>query len=137
MRLPLLPLLLAFFLRLRIACANVNAMSSSGDSSRVERVQAVFGLNRTELATLFGVRRQALDHWDSSGVPAERQEKLATIEAIADFLSAKLKDDRIPGVVRRPSPAYGNRSALDAIVGDDQDLVLAELRDAFDWAAAA
>jgi hypothetical protein len=46
-------------------------------------------------------------------------------------------DDRIPGVVRRPGPAYGGRSALDAIAGDDQELVLAELRDAFDWAAAA
>jgi hypothetical protein len=103
----------------------------------LERLQAVLGLSRTELAALFGIRRQALDHWQASGVPAERQEKLATVEEVADLLAAKLKDDRIPGVVRRPSSAYGGRSALDAIAGDDQELVLAELRDAFDWAAAA
>ena len=103
----------------------------------LERVQEVLGLSRTELAALFGIRRQALDHWEASGVPAERQEKLAAVEEIADLLAAKLKVDRIPGVVRRPSPAYGGRSALDAIADDDQELVLAELRDAFDWAAAA
>lgn len=61
---------------------------------------------------------------------------LATIGEIADLLAAKLKADRIPGVVRRPASAYGNRSALDAIADDEQELVLAELRDAFDWSAA-
>lgn len=103
----------------------------------LERVQAALGLSRTEFAGLFDVRRQALDHWEASGVPAERQEKLATIEEIVDLLMAKLKHERIPGVVRRASSAYGGRSALDAIAEGDQELVLAELRDAFDWAAAA
>jgi DNA-binding XRE family transcriptional regulator len=103
----------------------------------LERVQAALGLSRTEFAALFGVRRQALDYWEATGVPAERQEKLATVEEIADLLVAKLKDERIPGVVRRSSSAYGGRSALDAIAEGDQELVLAELRDAFDWAAAA
>jgi transcriptional regulator with XRE-family HTH domain len=103
----------------------------------LERVQAALGLSRTEFAAMFGVRRQALDHWEASGVPAERQEKVATIEEIADLLTAKLKRERIPAVVRRPSPAYGERSALEAIAEGDQELVLAELRDAFDWATAA
>jgi DNA-binding XRE family transcriptional regulator len=137
---PLL-LLFAFYLRLRFPCANVRAMNNVGGPERVgtplERIRAALGLNRTELAALFGVRRQALDHWAANGVPAKRQEKLATVAGIVDLLSAKLKGDRIPGVVRRPSPAYGGRSALDAIAADDQELVLAELRDAFDWAAAA
>lgn len=103
----------------------------------LERVQAILGLSRTELAALFGVRRQALDQWETRGVPAERQEKLATIGEIADLLGAKLKRDRVPGVIRRPGPAYGGRSILEAIAAGDQDLALAELRDAFDWGAAA
>lgn len=103
----------------------------------LEHIRVTLGLNRTELAALFGVRRQAVDQWSSNGVPAERQEKLATLGAIADLLAAKLKADRVPGVVRRPSPAYGDRSILAAIADDDQDAALAELRDAFDWAAAA
>jgi len=51
--------------------------------------------------------------------------------------AAKLKGDRVPGVVRRPASAYRGRSVLAAIADDEQDLVLGELRDTFDWAAAA
>jgi hypothetical protein len=106
-------------------------------SAPFERIRGVLGINRTELAHLFGVRRQALDHWSANGVPADRQEKLATLGEIADLLVAKLKADRIPGVVRRPAVAYGGRSALEAIADGEAELVLAELRDAFDWASAA
>jgi hypothetical protein len=103
----------------------------------LEHIGGVLCLTRTELAGLFGVRRQALDQWVVRGVPSERQEKVATLGAIADLLAAKLKRDRIPGVVRRAAPAYGDRSILDAIAAGDEDRVLAELQDAFDWSAAA
>jgi hypothetical protein len=103
----------------------------------LDHVADVLGLTRTELAGLFGVRRQAIDQWEVRGVPAERQEKLATLGEIADLLSAKLKSERIPGVVRRAAAAYGDRSVLDAIAAGDEEQVLVELRDAFDWAAAA
>jgi transcriptional regulator with XRE-family HTH domain len=103
----------------------------------LEHVGDVLGLTQTELAALFGIRRQALDQWATRGVPSERQEKVATLGAIADLLAAKLKRDRIPGVVRRAAPAYGDRSILDAIAAGDEDRVLVELEDAFDWAAAA
>jgi len=105
--------------------------------SPLERIRSVFDLNRTELAELFGVKRQALERWDTHGVPAERQKKLATLGAIADLLAAQLKDDRIPGAVRRTAPAYGNRSILQAVAAGEEEAVLTELRDAFDWASAA
>lgn len=101
------------------------------------RVRRILGLSRTEFAALFGIRRQALDHWETGGVPADRREKLATVEEIADLLVAKLKRERIPAVVRRAGSAYGGRSALEAIAAGEHELVLAELRDAFDWATAA
>lgn len=103
----------------------------------LEQIASALGLSQTELAGLFGVRRQAIDQWQTRGVPAERQEKLATLGEIADLLTAKLKRERIPGVVRRPAPAYGERSVLQAIAQGDENLVLAELRDAFDWASTA
>ncbi len=106
-------------------------------STPLDRVALVLGVSRTELANLFGVRRQAIEQWEARGVPGERQEKLATLDAIVDLLIAKLKPDRIPGVVRRPAPAYGDRSILEAIAAGDEALVLDELRNAFDWAAAA
>jgi DNA-binding XRE family transcriptional regulator len=103
----------------------------------LERIASVLELSRTELAQLFGVRRQAIEQWEARGVPGERQVKLATLGAIVDVLAAKLKPERIPGVVRRPAAAYGERAILDAIAADDETLVLDQLRDAFDWAAAA
>jgi DNA-binding XRE family transcriptional regulator len=104
--------------------------------SPLDRVASVLGVNRTELAHLFGVRRQAIEQWEARGVPGERQEKLATLDAIVDLLTAKLKPDRIPGVVRRPAAAYGDRSIVEAIAAANEALVLGELRNAFDWAAA-
>lgn len=105
--------------------------------SPLERIASVLGVSRTELAQLFGVRRQAIEQWEARGVPAERQETLATIDAIVDLLTAKLKTDRIPAVVRRVAPAYKGRSIIDAIAAGDEALVLSEVRNAFDWAAAA
>lgn len=103
----------------------------------LERIRNVMGLNRTELAALFGVRRQALDSWQLKGIPAERQARLGTIGAIADLLSTQLKADRIPAVVRRPAPGYGNRSILEAIAAGAEADVLAALRDGFDWSRNA
>jgi hypothetical protein len=103
----------------------------------LDHIADVLGLTHTELAALFAVRRQAVDQWAARGVPAERQEKLATVGEIADLLAAKLKRERIPGVVRRAAASYGDRSILEAIAAGDEGRVLAELRDAFDWAAAA
>ena len=103
----------------------------------LEQLASTLGLTQTELSRLFGVRRQAIGQWEARGVPSERAEKLATLGEIADLLAAKLKRDRIPGIARRASPAYGGRSILQAIADGGEDLVLAELRDAFDWASAA
>jgi hypothetical protein len=59
------------------------------------------------------------------------------LREIADLLAARLRRDRIPDVVRRPAPAYGGRSILQAIGDGDEELVLDELREAFDWAPGA
>jgi DNA-binding XRE family transcriptional regulator len=103
----------------------------------LERVRRVLDLNRTELAALFGISRQAVEKWEAQGVPADRVEKLATISAIVDLLEEQLKPDRIAAVARRPASAYGDRSILEAIAAEEEDLVLAELRKAFDWASTA
>lgn len=107
------------------------------EEAPLERIASVLEVSRTELAQLFGVRRQAIEQWEARGVPGERQEKLATLDAIVDLLAAKLKPERIPGVVRRPAAAYGDRTILDAIAVGEEALVLDQLRDAFDWASAA
>lgn len=132
-RLPQWPIQERDVMRFSLAVAN----ELSRRELPLDHLASVFDLSRSEVAALFGVRRQAIDQWEVRGVPAQRQEKLTTLGEIVDFLEAKLKRDRIPGVVRRSSPAYGDRSILQAITADEQELVLAELRDAFDWASAA
>ena len=103
----------------------------------LDHLETSFGLTGSELGRLFGVRRQAVEQWRERGVPASRQVKLARLGEIADFLALRVKADRIPAVVRREGEAYGDRSVLDAIAAGDEDLVLDELRAAFDWAVAA
>jgi hypothetical protein len=94
-------------------------------------------LSKTELAGLFGVRRQAVDQWVARGVPAERQEKVATLDALIDVLDRKLKPGRLPGVARRPAEAYGGKTMLDLIREDRQREVLDLVHASFDWATAA
>jgi DNA-binding XRE family transcriptional regulator len=105
--------------------------------SPLRRVREAFGLSKTELGRLFGVKRQAIDHWIEKGVPAERQEKLATLEALVDLLERKLKPDRLPGIARRPADAYGGETMFDLIAADRHRELLDLTRASFDWAAAA
>lgn len=108
-----------------------------GNEFPLERIRNVLGLNRTETAALFGVRRQALEGWERNGIPAEREAKLATIGAIADLLAVQLKADRVAAVVRRPAPAHGGRSILTAIEAGEEEQVLETLRAGFDWSSGA
>jgi hypothetical protein len=86
----------------------------------LHRIAESFALSKTELAGLFGVRRQAVDQWLARGVPPERQEKVATLDALVDILERKLKPGRLPGVARRPAAAYRGETMLDLIRQDRQ-----------------
>jgi hypothetical protein len=113
------------------------AAALEGAESPLGRIRDVLSLNRTEAAALFGVRRQALEGWERNGVPSDRQTKLADIGAIADLLSVQLKADRVAAVARRPAPAYGGRSILEAVAAGDEGPVLDQLRAGFDWTSGA
>jgi hypothetical protein len=107
------------------------------DEDPLERLMQAFDLSKTELASLFGVRRQAVDQWMERGVPGDRQDKLATLLAIVDLLERKLKPGRLPGVARRPAAAYGGKTMLELIADDRHRELLGLVRDSFDWARAA
>lgn len=109
---------------------------AEGDRSALERLMELLDLSKSDLAKLFGVRRQAIDGWLAGGVPAARQEKLAALSALADLLERKLKRARIPGVARRAADAYGGLTMLEMIEADRHGELLASVRAAFDWARA-
>jgi DNA-binding XRE family transcriptional regulator len=107
------------------------------DEHPLRRLMDAFELSKTELASLFGVRRQAVDQWLERGVPSERQEKVQTLIAICDLLERKLKPGRLAGVARRPANAYGGKTMLELIAADQHRELLELVRASFDWATAA
>jgi hypothetical protein len=108
-----------------------------GNDDPLARLMRLFKLSKSELGRLFGVSRQAVDGWLAHGVPADREEKLATLLALADLLERKLKADRIPGISRRPADAYGGKTMLELIAEDRQRELLGLVRDSFAWSQAA
>ncbi len=107
------------------------------DEHPLRRLMDAFELSKTELASLFGVRRQAVDQWLERGVPSKRQDKVQTLIAICDLLERKLKPGRLAGVARRPADAYGGKTMLELIAADRHRELLLLVRDSFDWASAA
>jgi hypothetical protein len=115
--------------------ARVTLNQLGGDE--LSRLMSAFQLSKTDLAELFGVRRQAIDGWLKKGVPADRQEKLHALVALADLLERKLKPGRLPGVARTPADAYGGLTMLEMIEQDRHRELLALVRQSFDWSTAA
>jgi DNA-binding transcriptional regulator YdaS (Cro superfamily) len=103
----------------------------------LDEVEDTFALSETELAELFGVRRQAIGQWRARGLPAARQEKASAIASVATLLRHRLRPERIPGIARRPAKAYGGHTMLEMIRRDRHLELLMEVRRSFDWAAAA
>jgi hypothetical protein len=109
----------------------------TGSAALLRRAMELFELDRTQLATLFGVRRQAVEQWERRGVPAERRAKLATTVAVGELLARRLRSGLLPGVARRPAPAYQGRTMLEMIQRDRHDDLLEDVRKSFDWATTA
>jgi transcriptional regulator with XRE-family HTH domain len=102
------------------------------------RVKDLLGLTNSDVADLFGVKRQAVDQWEESGeVPTARREKLANLLTVGDLLERKLSPGRLQLVARRRADAYGGITMLD-MVAADRDAELRELTErAFDWSGTA
>ena len=124
------PAVLARFTRLVLA-------ELAGAGTGLPALIAAWRLSVTDVARLFGVRRQAVQQWLEDGVPAARQPKLLAILSIADLLERNLLPERIPAVVRTPSPADGGRSMLEALAADRHVALLERTRRSFDWAWSA
>ncbi len=99
-------------------------------------IEGPLALSKTELGRLFGVSRQAVDGWHRHGIPPARQAKAATVAAIVDLLAHRLKEERIPGIARRPARAYGGLTMLEMIERGRHEELLELTRRSFDWAAA-
>lgn len=108
-----------------------------GAGTGLEALMASWRLSITDVARVFGVRRQAVQQWLAEGVPPGRQPKLLAILGIADLLERNLLPERIPAVVRAPSPADGGASMLEVLAADRHEELLERTRRSFDWAWSA
>ncbi|HYU60711.1 MAG TPA: hypothetical protein VEK39_08120 [Solirubrobacterales bacterium] len=103
----------------------------------LDQIAEAMELSNTELARLFGVRRQALAGWRERGIPGPRLEKATAVAEITDLLSHRLKAERVPGIARRAANAYGGLTMLEMIARDRHRELLESVRAAFDWSSGS
>lgn len=100
--------------------------------SPLERLVTLWNLTGSEAGQLFNVSRQAFDKWLKAGAPTERALAIADLTDATDLLERYVKRERIPVVVRRPSPLTGNKSLIDLASAGKHDKVLAAVKQMFD-----
>lgn len=103
---------------------------------RLERLMRVWQLSRAELGALFGVSRQGVSKWIDGGVPADRVQQVADVEAITDLLDHYLKRERIAAVVRREAPGLDGQSLIELITAGRSSDALRLTREMFTFADA-
>ena len=98
----------------------------------LDRVISLWGISAAEAAQFFGISRQAFAKWQQSGPPPERAPAVAALADATQLLARHVKRERIPAVVRRPSPLTHNRSLLELAQAGELDAVLNAVRTMFD-----
>jgi hypothetical protein len=106
-------------------------------ASPLRRAMDIFDLTSADVASLMGVKRQAVDKWLLTGPPPERAAKIATVAAIGDILRHRLREGLPAAVARRPADAYRGRTMLEVIAADEHDWLLQSVRDSFDLSRVA
>jgi hypothetical protein len=99
----------------------------------LREIASTLRLTNTELARLFGVRRQAITEWAQRGIPSARQAKAANLAGLCDLLRYYLRPERIPGIARTPASAYGGLTMLELIERDRHEELRELTRRSFDW----
>lgn len=110
------------------------ALQDTGDP--LDRIQQGLGLDDTALAALFGVRRQAVAQWRTTGIPMARRAAMFDALAIVELLDRKLKPGTLPLLAATPVAALGGRTLLQALA-DDPAGTRAVYESAFDYALTA
>lgn len=100
--------------------------------SPLDRLITLWKLSGTEAGQLFGVSRQAISQWLETGPPIDRLAAIAALGDATDILARRLKRERIPVVVRRPTASTGNRSLIELATEGQYEQVLAAVRSMFD-----
>lgn len=110
----------------------VDALDRELRTEPLERLTALWDLSNAAAARIFGVSRQAYAKWLDKGPPADRADDVAAVDNITALLDRYVKRERIPAVVRRPSPKLGDESIIERLESGDYHQTAALVADTFD-----
>lgn len=110
----------------------VDALDRELRTEPLERLTALWDLSNAAAARIFGVSRQAYAKWLDKGPPADRADDVAAVDNITALLDRYVKRERIPAVVRRPSPKLGDESIIERLESGDYEQTAALVADTFD-----
>jgi hypothetical protein len=99
----------------------------------LDEIEAILGLNETELADLFGVRRPSVTGWREAGIPQTRRASVERLLDLARVLASEVKASRIPQIVRTKDDWLGGITMLETIARDGTEPVYAYLRRLFSY----
>lgn len=105
-------------------------------SDPLDDIRESLGVSVRELGDIFGVSRQTMTTWMDEGVPTGRNQAVGDVSQVVSLLNRKLKPGRLPLIARRPAPAFGGRSLLDALA-DDPAGTAHVVDSLFDWSQTA
>lgn len=112
-------------------------LRAAGGWAALHEIQTILGLSTAELASLFGVSRQAVDQWYQSALPAGRIAEVERVRDVARVLYEELIPERIPQVVRSPARGLRGHTILQVLAQPEgADQVRAYLGRLYSFAAA-
>lgn len=95
----------------------VDALDREVRVGPLQRLTSLWDLSNAGAARIFGISRQAFAKWLASGPPADRADDVSAVDNITTLLDRYVKRERIPAVVRRQAPGYGDKSILERLEG--------------------
>ncbi len=104
-----------------------------GARTPIDEIRTTLDLSMAELARIFGVKRQALEQWSIRGAPPARRAEIDRVLEVTRYLGEKLKAERIPAIIRRPSDRLDGRSMLEVLQADGPIALLDHLRALFSY----
>lgn len=110
----------------------VDALDREVRTEPLERLGALWDLSNAAAARVFGISRQAYAKWIDRGPPADRVDDVAAVDDITRILDKYVKRERIPAVVRRPSPRLEGRSIIERLESGDYETTAAMVAETFD-----
>jgi len=99
----------------------------------LDEIEATLGINETELADLFGIRRPSVTGWREAGIPQTRAASVERLLDLARVLAAEIKPSRIPQIVRTKDEWLGDRTILETIARDGIEPIYGYLHRLFSY----